>query len=258
MLNYLKSELYRVFHSSGIYLFMGICSLLMFAMNLVLWAANLKINNFPYANIDFSFSMLTTYMNVVLIVTAFFACVITADEFKFRTINNSIAFGISRIQIFICKILVALITASLSLVVIEGVLIVSGYLLLDSSSPDALTGILTATVACIPSLIAGLIAAISLYLLLGNITSAIWSWCGIMIAFPMIVSLLSLKFNFFSWLNRWLIFHIVTDYYFSVEEDRLIYIWSTEQGIYHCLLTGFLGILVFIILGILGFRKRDM
>ena len=38
MMNYMKSELYRIWRSKGIYLLIGGCMILMLAMNLVLWA----------------------------------------------------------------------------------------------------------------------------------------------------------------------------------------------------------------------------
>ena len=257
MLNYLKSELYRVFHSSGIYLFIGICSLLVLAMNLILWGFNLKTENFYYANIDFSFSMLTSDMNIVLFLTAALASIITVDEFKFRTINNSIAFGISRIKIYISKILVALLASLLCLAIVEGVLIGSGYLLLDSSNFHALTELLIGTAACIPSFIASLIAFISLYLLLSNMTSSIWTWIGIIVAFPTITSLLGMKIKFFDWLSSWLIFNIVGASTLD-ENQMLIYMWSSAKGMQHCLLAGFLGIVIFLIFGILTFRKKEI
>lgn len=258
MLNYLKSELYRVFHSSGLYLFIGVCSLLVFAFNLVLWAFDFTTTNFPWATIKFSFSTLATSMNVVMFLTAALASIIVVDEFKFRTLSNSIAFGISRTKIYITKLLITLLASFLSLVIIEGVYIGSGYLLLDTSNSLALPNLLTATVACIPSFIAGFTATVTLYFILGSMTSAIWSWIGIIVGIPMITSILGLKFKFFEWLDSWLIFQVTTSYTFDENIGAIVYLWSSKEGMCHCLLAGFLGIIVFLIIGILGFRKKEL
>ena len=226
-------------------------------MNLILWGVNLKTENFPYATTEFSFSMLTCYMNSVLFLTAVFASIITSDEFKFRTINNSIAFGISRIKIFISKLIVALLTSIPALIIIEGVLIGSAYLLLENNSSTALTDVFTATAASIPSLIAGLTAAISLYFLIGNMAACIWSWIGTIVVFPIITSLLGIKFKFFEWLNSWLIYQLLASP--EIDENmNFIYTWSSSAGMQKCLTAGLLGTIVFFIIGILGFRKKDM
>lgn len=258
MLNYLKSELYRLFHSLGLYLFIGICSLCAISFNCILWALDITTTNFPWATIKFSFSTLDTNMSVVMLLTAALASIIVVDEFKLRTLNNSVAFGISRTKIYISKLLITLLGCFLSLFIIEGLFIGSGYLLLDTSNSHALTNLLTATVACIPSFIAAFTAFITIYFILGSMTSAIWNWIGFILGIPMITSILGLKFQFFEWLDSWLIYSVTASCTFDEQSNSLVYLWSSTEGMLHCLLAGFLGTIVFLIIGILKFRKKSL
>lgn len=258
MLNYLKSELYRVFHSSGLYLFIGICSLFALSFNCILWAFDSTTTNFPWATIKYSFSTLDTNMCVVLFLTATLTSIIVVDEFKLRTLTNSVAFGISRTQIYISKLLITLLACFLSLFIIESVFIGSGYLLLDTDNSHALGNLLNATVACIPSFIASCTAFITMYFISGSATSAIWNWIGFIVGIPMITSVLGLKFQFFEWLDSWLIFSVTTSYTFDEQSSSLVYLWSSKEGMLHCLLAGFLGTIVFLIVGILKFRKKAL
>lgn len=257
MLNYIKSELYRVFHSKGIYGFIGGCSALVLAMNLLLWWCNTKDSSFPYATTRFSFSMLESGMGVVMFLVATLVSLITADEFKFHTLHNSIAFGLSRTQIFLSKLVINIIAAGLSLIVIEGVLIGSGYLLLDSTNPKPLYGLLTATMACIPSFIAGLIGVVSLYFILGNMNGGIWAYLGTVVGFPTVVSLLGMKFDIFAKLNKWLIYTVTSSQTFD-ESGNLVYLWSTTDGFRHCILVGVLGCIAFLGMGLFTIRKKEL
>ena len=80
MMNYMKSELYRIQRSKGVYILIGSCILLMIAMNLVLWAFGNFDENFRYATTKFSFSMLTTGMQCVFFVTLMISGVIFGNE----------------------------------------------------------------------------------------------------------------------------------------------------------------------------------
>lgn len=57
MINYMKSELYRIFHSKGLYIYLIICNVLMILAALTLFYFDKTENNFPYGNAKFSIQM---------------------------------------------------------------------------------------------------------------------------------------------------------------------------------------------------------
>ncbi|MDE6314466.1 MAG: ABC transporter permease [Lachnospiraceae bacterium] len=257
MLNYIKSDLYRIFHSKGIYVFVTVCSLLLFAMNLINHIANLKIEGFLYGTTDFAFGMVTSSMSYILCIVALFSTVICGDDYKNRTINNSISFGISRKKIYGAKLITALLTSALSLVIILGVLIISGYILLEHSNTGELISLFTAVTACIPALICSLIACLTFYYIFGSVQTMIWGFLGVFVAFPMVISLLALKFHFFQQLNNWLIYSMVS-YYSWDENENLVFLWNTTDGFFQLITAGIIGIVIFTIIGIFGIEKKEL
>lgn len=256
MLNYIKSELYRVFHSKGIYLFVGVCSLLMLAMNIVLWVSNKRDVTFSYATTKNAFRTLTSEMGTILILIACLVSIITTDEFKFRTMNNSIAFGLSRIHIYISKLVVNLIVSILALIVISGVLAGSGYALLEYNGTQDLEMLVRAIIACIPVFIAGVIAAVSFYFILGNMSAGTWTYIIVIAGIPAVVSILGMKFKVFARAGKWMMYNTISDTTFN-KAGEMVFPWTTQEGFIHCLLVGALGIIIFFTVGICMTRKKE-
>lgn len=255
MLNYIKSELYRIFHSKGIYIMTGICSGLLLAMNLVLWSFA-KIDGFGYATVDASFPMLTSSMGAVLFLTVCLASIVYNDEFKNRTICNSVAYGLSRIQIYLGKLIASLAPAFFCLIVTEGTLIGSGYLLLDHQNHKALTDVLTATGAYIPCFIASLFAAITFFYFMKSANLGTWVWGAVVVVVPMIISLFGLKFDICLKISEWMLYQVVTAQKWG--ESGMVYLWMTQEGMIRCLLVGLFSIVIFVAAGIIGMRKKEM
>lgn len=256
MLNYLKSEFYRVFIDKTIYVLAGCCLLIVLLLNGVLWYMANFTEGFPYATTKFAFSMLEGDMHVPLFLAALMGGVIVADELKLRTINNSVAFGCSRAQIYLSKIIVGIAASALCLIVTEAGLIASGYLLLENSDAAYTMSLLRGTAACIPAWIAGMTAAISLYYVSGSRSASIWSWLLIMVAVPSVVTLLGYKFAFCAKLASWLLYPMVSAT--SMGDEWIVYSWSTTAGFLKCQEAGIIGTSLFLALGIAAIRRREL
>ena len=259
MMNYIKSELYRVIHSKGIYILMGICGGLLLAMNLILYFVERDNPIFQYDTTLFSFSMVENSLGIVFILTVCLGCMIFADEYKNKTIMNSIASGYSKTSIYIGKMIVGIIVSISALVIVLSVFIASGCLLLKNSGEEGelILEIIKVFGVYAPILITGLIAAITLSFLIGNVAGATWTWIGLFMGVPMISSLLEMKFAFFGELSKWLVFNLIGNGTVS-ETQGFVMLWKTQDGLYRCLLAGFMGIAVFLIIGLLGVRRKEI
>ena len=161
MMNCIKSEFYRVFHTKAVYALTGACLMVVLLFNVVLWVMG-KTGDFPWNITKYAFSTVEGDMHIPLFLSAVMGSVIVADDLKSRTLNHSVAFGISREQIYLSKVIVGIVAAAFCLAVTEAGLIGSGYLLLENSGPEYTFSLLRGTAASIPALIAGMVAVISL------------------------------------------------------------------------------------------------
>ena len=118
MLNYIKSELYRVSHGKEVYLFTGILAVLSVLMNGVLYLFHTFTPDFPYGAIRFSLNTLTSSMEFLFFAGMLLAGFLISDEHKNGTLKNTVSFGITRVQIFTGKCIVCSIASFLSMLVI--------------------------------------------------------------------------------------------------------------------------------------------
>ncbi|HKM35755.1 MAG TPA: ABC transporter permease [Lachnospiraceae bacterium] len=256
MINYIKSELYRIIRMKGIYILAIICGGLLIAMNLVLFFAGSGKPEFPYDATGFSFSMVEGSVQFVFILTLCIAGIIFADEYKNKTLMNSIAFGYSRMQLYFGKMIVSIIVAFVTFSVVLGVFIGSSYLLLENSGTDALISMLKCYTVESMLLICGEVAAITLLFILNSFSGATWAWIGIFLGVPSAAALLGMKFTFFRWLNGWLVYSITGEQ--SIVEGNPVMIYQTAEGVQKCLFAGALGTLVFLVIGVLVLRKKEL
>lgn len=268
MMNYIKSELYRIMHSKGIYLLTGICTALLLSMNIMLGYFK-GVEHFSYATTEFVFKMVWSALNVVFFLTLCMGGIVFAEEYKNKTIANSVAFGYSRISLYFGKLLTGLIVSVGALAVVLAVFIGSAYLLLENSGIDVLITLLKGIGASVPILVAGEAAALTLLFLAGSSSGATWSWMGIMIGVPIISELLGMKFDFFRKLSGWLAYEVLqngqqlimveseTEAGMSVE-PQIVLTWMTQAGLTRMLLVGVIGTAVFVIWGIAGLRRREI
>lgn len=256
MANYMKSEFYRIFRTRSLYIMTGACLMAVLFFIGLLWAMSVFTVDFPWATTKFAFSTLETGMNVPLFLSAVMGSLVVSDELKHRTFNNSVAFGISREQIYLSKVIVGMAASALCLLVTETGLIGGGYLLLENSGAAYTLSLLKGTAACIPAWIAGMVAFMSLYYLSGSGSISFQVWVLVIMAVPIVVSLLGRRFDFCAGLASWLLYSIVTSV--TPTEEWLEFNWSTAAGFLKCLEAGVIGILLFIVLGIWAIRRREL
>lgn len=244
-MNYIKSELYRSFHSKTIYALAGTCAALLLAMNLILYLNGTAEAAFPYNNTAFAFVMVQSCMGVVFFLTPFLANTLFADEYKNRTLTNSVAYGYSRISLFLGKVIAGLIVSVILLVVVLGIFIGSSFLLLQNSGMEYLWQLLETVGVCIPILLAGELAAYMFSFVLGK--GSVWAWLGVIVFVPTILSLLGMKFEICAKISSWTIYEILHNG-----------LHMSADGYGKTMLAGGIGSVIFLVIGIFGVRKKEL
>jgi len=106
MMNYMKSETYRLLRKKGLHMTSLICLLLITAAAFVLYFTDQNDPNFPYATSVFFYSNVISGGILILIVAFLFNLALTGKDMSL--IKQSISFGISRNTIFWSKLILTL------------------------------------------------------------------------------------------------------------------------------------------------------
>ena len=257
MLNYIKSELYRILHKKSSYLFIAICSLLLLSSNVVLALVKQTDESFRFANTDFALSNFMTSQVIVYFLCVTVASLIFGGEYVNRTMKNSITYGVSRETIYLGKLVVVIIYAIITFTIIFGVHAGSAYLLLENSKSEIMKILLQTIAAVLPFFLFALAATNSFYFMFESNGLAIGSVLGLMIGLPIISNFLAMKFSFFEKLASILPMNLINgiDYDFN----NLTIILAFENNPYlKYWLAGIVQMVIMVILGITVFRKKEL
>ncbi len=260
MLNYIKSELYRSLRSRQIREFMFVAGILVLFMNLVLFFMKGQ-EGFRYSGTSFSFSMIVSMPMVYSYVAADIAAMLYEGDGRNGVRGNSIACGISRLEIFAGKCIVSLVTALAILAVVLPVYILSAFALLEHTEPVVVSDMLMELPAAVLPALSALILAVLLLELFDKTVFAILSWLGIVVLVPKALLLAGMalgeKSRFLLEFAMWL-----PENFFSVgmrvNMSECAPIWDTAEGMARCLVSGTVWMLFFGAAGVLLLRRKEV
>lgn len=258
MRNYIKSEWYRVTHTSTIYVFTGVLAGLTLLMNLVLWAFDKTEVAFPYGTAAFSLSFLACSMMIICVVGAILAGLLFAEDKKNGSLKNSIAFGISRTEIFLGKCVVSTLVSLISLAVILLVYLGSAVLLLKPGVEPKAVEITLQGVACvIPMAIASEVLGLAFCNFFQKEVVAGIDWFAVMVGIPQICFILGLKFESWAKVAAWMPYNYLSREV-MINMSGWNCLWQTPEGVAKCLISGFIGLIVFLAFGLLVSKKQEV
>ena len=259
MLNYIKSELYRALHSKEIHgTAIGLLAIIL-SMNLVLFLMK-DVEHFRYGSASFSYSMLVSVPMMYCYVAADVAVMLYESDRRNGTMGNSIAHGISRMQLFAGKCIVCF-TVSLILLAAARPVYIGSASLLHAQGPTTAQDMLLEIPAM--SLIAtgSLILAVVLLDLFQNSFFSVLTWLTVMLLLPKLLLFAGMLLPFggdaLMDAAMWMPANFIPAGT-RVNMSECITIWDTGAGMARCLLSGAAGILVFGLAGVLLLRKRDI
>lgn len=258
MTSYIKSELYRLFHSKGGYLFIAICSLLLISANIVLAAVGHSDESFRYANTYFSLSLLYSDLPIVFILCVSVVSIVFGNEHNNHTLKNSISYGITRGSIYFGKLVVELVYAFVAFLIIVGLDIASSYLLLENSGPGNLELLMKAFLVALPLLFFAIATSNCFIFILESTGGAITAILLLLVAFPTVSGYLGLKFEFFATLTKILPWNMMNSIGFDYDALKLILPWEGSEGYYNYWFYGIVQMVLFVLIGYFVFRKKEI
>ena len=258
MRNYIKSEWYRVTHTPTIYVFTGILAGLALLLNLALWFLDKVDPTFPYGTVAFSLSNLVCLLEVLFFVGVILVDLLFVGDKKNGSLKNSVAFGISRTDIFLGKCVVGAFVSMISLVVIMAVYLGSAKLLLIPGVEPAAARITLQGVACmLPMAVASEILILAMCILFEKEIVATIAWYAVMVGIPQICFVFGLKFDSVAKLAAWMPHNYLSSE-ILVNVSGWNCLWQTPEGVAKCLISGFIGLMVFLAYGLLVSKKQEV
>lgn len=258
MLNYIKSELYRAVHSKEIHgTAIGLLAIVLF-MNLILGLMK-NVEHFSYGITSFSYSMLVSVPMMYCYVAADVAAMLYESDRRNGTMGNSIAFGISRMQLFAAKCIVCFAVSLVLLALVLPVYIGSAVLLLNAAGPTTIRDMLLEIPAMSLIATASLILAVVLLDFFENSFFSVVTWLAVMVILPKLLLFAGMILGGDALMDiaMWMPVNFIPAES-SVNMSECVTIWDTGSGMAKCLLSGAVGILAFGGLGVLLLKKRDI
>ncbi len=258
MMNYIKSELYRVFHGGEIYCFTGVLAALAVLFNVVSHVFQIMDVQFLYGNTSFSYSNIVASPMLFGVMGAIVATLFYEGNRKNGNLKNTVAFGISRTEIFIGECVVSLLASIFSMIFILALYILSAETLLEKAGPVELKDLLTEIPAVFLIAAACMISGLVCIEVFAKSTTGVIMWTAIWFFIPSTLFYLGFRFDAVYKLAMWLPNNFLSSRGMIINTRQCITAWETTQGMIKCLIVGAADTLACLLAGIVLLRKREL
>lgn len=257
MINYIRSEFYRILHTKEIYLFNLLLTAGVLALNGGIHAAAATLPNIRYANVKFVLSFLTGSMDFLFIAGAVLAVLLFSGDRKNGVMKNAVAYGMSRTSLFFGKCIVSFVMALASMVLLTAVYIVSAILLLEGPAQPYVELMLEGIAANLPFAAAALILAVAFIQFFEKELIVGLAWMAVIYLIPSICYSTGFQFKTMAEIAAWMPRnYLMTEV--TAGMNGYACLWSEPEGASKCVIAGVIGIVVFLSLGILINRRKEI
>lgn len=255
MLNYIKSEFYRITHSVMLYAVGFAFAAAPTLMNIMLYCFTLSKPDYPFSTTSFSFSNVVANPMIFCVAALFLVYALYEGNKKNGNLKNAIASGLSRGKIFIGQVIVCLVVSIIFLAITAMVYIFSARLLLRIEGPVTAFDLIMEILAVAPIAVAALILSVVVVMRFDkSIMGIIW-WLCILFFVPQLLLYIGIEIEPVREIAMWLPRNFFSG--MQVNQTVCAPIWDAADGLAKCLISGFIGIIVFGIYGIVSLRKKE-
>lgn len=257
MMNYVRSEWYRVTHGKEIYLMTAVIAAGTVLMNLILMISDKLIPDFRYGTVRFSLNCFIGGLFFVCAVGLYVVGMLYSEEASRGTLKNAISYGFSRKSIFIGKCLVSVGISLCSMAVILIIYIGSACLLLKGPYLESVTKMMGGVGAVLLTAVASEILAVYLCMVSEKAMTVVARWCVIMVLIPQACFIMGMKFEWIRKIGDWMPWNFLNK---EVIANMSGYqcLWESPEGLARCLIAGGAGIVIFLIGGLVFGNKKEV
>ena len=274
MLNYIRAELYRLFRRPGLYVTTLVLCAAPIAFNCFLAFFDWEAYGTDNGLTGISYSGWMSSAQYFMIMGAIIPGLLYTNARKYGDFKNTIAFGVSRVQIFAGKCVVSVLLATLVLAVLLAVWIGSAEILLAHSDFPRIMDVLLSVPALYLIACANAITIVLLMELIERDIFTAIAWAAVWCILPTILNTLGMRFEILAEIASWMPYEFLQQsvqtttvatsdllggtFSVSVAETNTTFLWYTASGLEKCLVSGVVGTVLFSALGWILLRRRDL
>lgn len=276
MLNYIRSELYRLFRRPGLYVTTLILCAIPIALNCFLaffdWSAYGDVDN---ALTGISYGAWLSSALFFMIMGAVIPGILYTNAHKYGDLKNTIAFGVSRVQIFAGKCIISILLSTLVLAVLLAVWVGSAEILLAHSDFPRVMDVLLSVPALYLIACANAITIVLLMELIERDFFTAIAWAAVWCILPTVLNTLGMRFDLLAEIANWMPYRFLQEivtttttvasgealggtWSLNVADPNISLFWYSVEGLRKCLVSGAVGTLLFSALGWFTLRHRDL
>lgn len=256
MMNYMKSEFYRLSRLKIVYGFTLTFIMLSLLMNGILgWYYHSDVN-FLYGTTSFVYSILVG--NPMLFVALAILVTITLYDGNHRNGNlkNTVSFGISRVKIFVGMSLVTTIIATCVMVIILSVYLLSANMWLAHRGPVQLNDLWTEIIAIYLMLVATIVTTLFFLAFFPKGGLATFLSFMVWMIIPNGLYHMTLKIDWLHQLTLLLPNNLFAN--MQVNMSQSVTVWGTSEGMLKCIIIGLIHLVSMYLVSFIFLRKRDI
>lgn len=253
MMNYIKSECYRVTHTKDFYAATGILAALVLLLNTAIHFFGGR-----YATTSFSYCNLVASPMIFVVAGELIAYFLYEGNRKNGNLKNTVASGISRSKIFAGQCIITAMVSTFLMVFTLAAWMISAEMLLEKTGPVKLREMLLEGPMMYLIAVAGLISGIVFLELFEKNIMGMLLWVAVWFFIPKMFVYLAMRFEALSAVTLWFPANFLGINGQHVNMTECITIWDTAEGMARCVLSGIIGTVFFAVVGVMALRKKDL
>lgn len=275
MLNYIRAELYRLFRRPGLYVTTLVLCAAPIAFNCFLAFFDWEAYGTDNGLTGISYGAWLSSALFFMIMGAVIPGILYTNARKYGDLKNTIAFGVSRVQIFAGKCIISILLSTLVLAVLLAVWIGSAEILLTHSDFPQVKDVLLSVPALYLIACANAITIVLLMELIERDIFTALAWAAIWCILPTVLNTLGMRFDLLAEIANWMPYRFLQEivtttntvasgealggtWSLNVADPNINLFWYSVEGLRKCLVSGAVGTALFSVLGWITLRRRDL
>jgi ABC-type transport system involved in multi-copper enzyme maturation permease subunit len=185
------------------------------------------------------------------------AGMIFGNEYTNHTMKNSISYGIPRGMVYFGKLIVEVIYSIIAFVIIVGIDVASAYLLLENSGNQFFELFLRAILVSLPLFLYAVGVTNCFYFLIEGAGAAISAVTGLLVVVPLVCQLAGHRYEFIAKISQFLPWNLINNIG-TDDKFNLVLPWAGNTGYYNFWIAGIVQMVLFVVIGYVVFRKREI
>lgn len=253
MINYIKSEFFRIKRTKSLYISMGII-LAILAFVIYVGSDFCKRNEIGEGMV---YSYIIETLGVLTYMVIWIMSCVQGDEGKYHIFKSSISSGSGRGVIFIGRFIAEIVTCVIAYAIINIFIIIVTSLMFGTFNADAAGAYIMIMIKELPILVSMAAVVHTCYIVFKNSLSGVGVSYVILSLMPQIASIIGMKYKFVAKLEEFAPSTFLTATY-NIDSYHTVCAWETGHDTWKMILTVAIYFIGALVIGYAIMRKKDI